>query len=73
MVITIPSKIGHKFLDEVLSMYSRVELSAGRAAEMLGICRVEFYDLLKEKKIRLPEKLNESIMRELTQLKSTTE
>ena len=69
MVITVPSKIGHKFLDEVLSMYSRGELSAGRAAEMLGICRAEFYDLLKEKKIRLPEKLNESIMRELTQLK----
>ena len=69
MVIAVPSKIGHKFLDEVLSMYSQGELSAGRAAEMLGICRAEFYDLLKEKKIRLPEKLNESIMRELIQLK----
>jgi len=65
MSISIPEKIKERFLDEILSLYSKGELSAGRAAEMLGISRAEFYKILSERKISLPTKLNESILREL--------
>ena len=65
MTISIPEKIREKFLEEVLSLYSKGELSAGRAAEMLGISRAEFYEILNERRIPLPEKLNESIVKEL--------
>lgn len=68
MTISIPEKIKAKFLDEILSLYSKGELSAGRAAEMLGISRAEFYKILGERKIPLPAKLNESILRELNAL-----
>jgi len=46
-------------------MYSEGEVSAGRAVEMLGISREEFCQLLADKKIQLPGKLNESILKEL--------
>jgi len=68
MSISIPKKIRERFLDEILSLYSKGELSAGRAAEMLGISRAEFYEILSERKISLPTKLNESILRELDAL-----
>ena len=68
MSISIPKKIRERFLDEILSLYSKGELSAGRAAEMLGISRAEFYKILSERKISLPTKLNESILRELDAL-----
>lgn len=69
MTISVPEKIKKKFLDEVLSLYSKGELSAGRASEMLGVSRAEFYDILGERKTSLPEKLNESILKELRTLK----
>jgi len=69
MTISVPEKIRKRFLDEVLSLYSKGELSAGRASEMLGVSRAEFYEILSERKISLPEKLNESILKELKTLK----
>jgi len=45
-------------------------VSAGKAAEMLGLPRAAFYELLSEKRIALPEKLNQSILRELRQLRA---
>jgi len=68
MSTSIPEKIKEKFLNEILSLYSKGELSAGRAAEMPGISRAEFYEILSERKIPLPTKLNESILRELDAL-----
>lgn len=66
MTVSVPEKIKEKFLEEVLSLYSRGELSAGRAAEMLGIPRAELYEMLNQRRIPLPEKLNESILKELS-------
>jgi len=69
MTISVPEKIREKFLDEVLSLYSKGEISAGRASEMLGISRAEFCGVLSQRKTPLPEKLNESILKELSKLK----
>jgi len=69
MTISVPEKIRGRFLEEVLSLYSKGELSAGRASEMLGISRAEFYEMLSQRKIPLPEKLNESILKELSKFK----
>jgi predicted HTH domain antitoxin len=68
MTATIPERIREKFLEEVLDLYSKGELSAGRAAEMLGISRAEFYEVLNQRKIPMPKKLNESILKELKKL-----
>ena len=68
MTVSIPKKIKERFLDEILSLYSKGELSAGRAAEMLGVSRAEFYEILSERKMPLPERLNESILKELSTL-----
>jgi predicted HTH domain antitoxin len=68
MTITIPDKIKEKFLDEILGLYLRGELSAGRTSEMLGISRAEFYEVLSQRKMPLPRKLNESILKELKTL-----
>ena len=74
MAVNIPERIKEKFLNEILEMYAEGEVSAGRAAEMLGISRAAFYQLLAEKKIPLPEKINESILKELKKVSySTTE
>ena len=70
MTISIPERIRERFLDEVLSLYSKGEISAGRATEMLGVSRAEFYEVLSQRKIPLPEKLNKSILKELNTLKS---
>jgi len=66
MTVSVPEKIKEKFLEEVLSLYSKGGLSAGRAAEMLGVSRAEFYEILSRRKIPLPEKLNKSVLRELS-------
>jgi len=70
MTVAIPERIKEKFLSEILEMYAEGEISAGKAAEMLGIPRAAFYQLLAEKKISLPEKLNQSILKELKKLKT---
>jgi len=70
MTVAIPERIKEKFLNEILEMYAEGEISAGKAAEMLGIPRAAFYQLLAEKRIPLPEKLNQSILKELKKLKT---
>jgi len=64
-VRAIPKRIRERFMSEILDMYRSGEISAGRASEMLGIPRAAFYQLLAEKEIPLPKKLEESIQREL--------
>ncbi len=68
--IAIPERIKQKFLDEILEMYRQGEISAGKAAEMLGVPRAAFYELLAERNILLPEKLNQSILNELRTLRT---
>lgn len=68
MTVAIPERIKEKFLSEILDMYVEGEISAGKAAEMLGIPRAAFYQLLAEKRVPLPEKLNRSILREFKKL-----
>jgi predicted HTH domain antitoxin len=70
MTVAIPERIKEKFLNEILEMYAEGEISAGKAAEMLGIPRAAFYELLAEKRVPLPEKLNRSILEELKKLGS---
>jgi len=65
--------VSERFLEEVLNLYSKGELSAGRATEMMGVSRAEFYEILNQRKISLPEKLNKSILRELNTLKSAAQ
>lgn len=68
--IAVPKRIKEKFLNEILEMYRKGETSAGKAAEMLGIPRAAFYELLAEKKIPVPKKLNQSLLRELRDLRT---
>ena len=68
MVTAIPKRIRERFMKEILDMYASGEVSAGRASEMLGIPRAAFYQLLAEKRIPLPKKLEESLQRELKDL-----
>lgn len=70
MTVAIPERIKEKFLKELLEMYADGEISAGKAAEMLGIPRAAFYQLLAERKVPLPEKLNHSVLKELKKLKT---
>ena len=70
MTVAIPERIKEKFLSEILDMYVEGEISAGKAAEMLGIPHAAFYQLLAEKRVPLPEKLNRSILRELKKLEA---
>lgn len=68
MVTAIPKRIRERFMEEILDKYASGEVSAGRASEMLGIPRAAFYQLLAEKGIPLPKKLEESLQRELKDL-----
>ena len=45
--------------------YVNREVYAGKVAQMLGIPRAAFYQLLAEKRVPLPEKLNRSVLKEL--------
>jgi len=63
--VAVPERIKERFLGEILEMYSSGELSAGKAAEMLGVPRAFFYELLADRGIPLPEKLNDDVLREL--------
>jgi len=66
--LMIPERIRVKFLREILDMYVKGELAASRAAQMLGIPRAAFYSLLAETSTPLPQKLNDSIRKELEEL-----
>lgn len=68
--MAIPQRIKERSLREVLEMYASGELSAGKAAEMLGIPRAAFYELLAERKIPLPERLNQSLLKELRNMRA---
>jgi predicted HTH domain antitoxin len=63
--LMVPERIREKFLREILDMYSKGELAASRASQMLGIPRAAFYSLLAETNTPLPQKLNDSIRKEL--------
>jgi len=69
--LNLPEKIKTRFLKEILELYSEGEISAGRAAEILGISRAAFYELLAEEKVKLPEELNRSIIEELKEFRRT--
>ena len=71
MTVAIPERIKERFLNEILEMYTNGEISAGKAAEMLGIPRAAFYQLLSEKRVPLPEKLNQSILKELKKIRTS--
>ena len=64
ILVAIPERIKEKFLNEILEMYTGGEISAGKTSKMLGISHAAFYQLLAEKRIPLPEKLNQSILKE---------
>jgi len=49
MTVAIPERIREKFSKELLEMYAEGEISAGKAAEMLGTPRAAFYQLLAER------------------------
>lgn len=70
MSVAVPERIREKFLKEILDMYVDGEVSAGRAAEMLGVPRATFYAILAEGGRPLPEKLNQSILKELRRLRA---
>jgi len=67
-VKAIPKRIRERFLDEILEAYASGVISAGKASGMLGIPRAMFYQLLAERAIPLPKKLEESLQRELKSL-----
>jgi predicted HTH domain antitoxin len=68
--LSIPERIRERFLDDILKMYAGGELSASRASQMLGIPRATFYKLLAETNTPLPKRLNDSIKREIEELKT---
>jgi len=66
--LMIPERIREKFLQEILDMYEKGELAGSKASQMLGIPRAAFYSLLAETNTPLPQKLNDSIRKELEEL-----
>ena len=65
MRVAVPERLREKFIEDVLDMYARGEVSAARAASMLGIPLAQFYELVAEKGTPMPDVLNESLLREL--------
>jgi len=63
--VAVPERLREKFIEDVLDMYARGEVSAARAASMLGIPLAQFYELVAEKGTPMPDMLNESLLREL--------
>jgi len=61
----VPERLREKFIEDVLDMYIRGEVSAARAASMLGIPLAQFYELVAEKGTPMPDVLNESLLKEL--------
>jgi len=65
MRVAVPERLREKFINDVLDMYARGEVSAARAASMLGIPLAQSYELVAEKGTPMPDVLNESLLREL--------
>ena len=63
--VAVPERLREKFINDVLDMYARGEVSAARAASMLGIPLAQFYELVAEKGTPMPDVLNESLLKEL--------
>jgi len=63
--VAVPERLREKFINDVLDMYARGEVSAARAASMLGIPLAQFYELVAEKGTPMPDMLNESLLKEL--------
>ena len=63
--VAVPERLREKFINDVLNMYARGEVSAARAASMLGIPLAQFYELVAEKGTPMPDVLNESLLKEL--------
>ncbi|GEM_PF-2428061 len=63
--VAVPERLREKFIEDVLDMYIRGEVSAARAASMLGIPLAQFYELVAEKGTPMPDVLNESLLKEL--------
>ena len=63
--VAVPERLREKFINDVLDMYARGEVSAARAANMLGIPLAQLYELVAEKGTPMPDVLNESLLREL--------
>ena len=63
--VAVPERLREKFINDVLDMYARGEVSAARAASILGIPLAQFYELVAEKGTPMPDVLNESLLREL--------
>ncbi len=66
--VAVPERLKEHFTQEVLGMYLRGEISATRAASMLGIPLAQFYELLAKRGIPLPEALNKSLLKELDEI-----
>ena len=63
--VAVPERLREKFINDVLDMYARGEVSAARAASMLGIPLAQFYELVAERGTPMPDVLNESLLKEL--------
>jgi len=63
--VAVPERLREKFINDVLNMYARGEVSAARAASMLGIPLAQFYELVAERGTPMPDVLNESLLKEL--------
>ena len=63
--VAVPERLREKFINDVLNMYARGEVSAARAASMLGIPLAQFYELVAERGTPMPDMLNESLLKEL--------
>ena len=46
--VAVPERLRVKFINDVLDMYARGEVSAARAASMLGIPLAQFYELVEK-------------------------
>jgi len=63
--VAVPERLREKFINDILDMYARGEVSAARAASMLGIPLAQFYELVAERGTPMPDMLNESLLKEL--------
>ena len=66
--VAVPERFKERFTQEVLDMYLQGEISATRAASMLGIPLAQFYELLAERGLPMPEALNKSLLKELDEI-----